>query len=128
VVGVGLIAMLTLVGWIAGFVLSGKAPRVTPSQPPAGPTAALTPQTVFRPLPVPHLTVAAEAGGVRFSWTYNDPAPGDFFRVQRTDVNDPGHEDVTAPTYFVQDDYACLQVIIIRANGQGGPSQTLCGP
>jgi hypothetical protein len=126
-VGIGVIAVLTLAGWLAGVLFTGATPTVSPS---AGPNATPTPtpQQVFRPLAAPKITAAKEAGGVRFSWTYDDPAPGDFFWVQRTDVEAPEHVRLTEPTYLVADSSPCLQVQVFRANGQGGPPQVKCFP
>ena len=124
-IGVGAIAVLTLAGWIAGFLVTGNTPAPAPTtRPPATPT----PQEVIRPLAVPTITAVAEGDGIRFTWTYDEPADGDFFRVQRTDVEDPQVERVDEPEFFVADDEACLQVTIFRRNGQGGPPEVKCYP
>jgi hypothetical protein len=128
-VGVGVVAVLTLVGWVAGFLLTGTTPSATPTDRPRPPTSTPTPQEVVRPLPVPVITAVAEGSGVRFSWTYNEPDERDFFLVQRTDIENPEPTQLTEPTYFVDDDDdPCLQVQVFRANGQGGPAQVKCFP
>lgn len=125
-IGVGAIAVLTLAGWIAGFLFTGTTPTATPPSKPAAVTP--TPQEVIRPLAVATITAVAEGDGIRFTWTYDEPADGDFFRVQRTDVEDPVAERLDEPEFVVADDEACLQVTIFRRNGQGGPPQVKCFP
>jgi hypothetical protein len=127
-IGVGVIAALALVGWGASFLLTDATPTATPSHGAPATSAPVTPQTVFRPLPVATITAAREGGGVRFSWTYSDVQDGDWFRVVRTDVVDPAPSEVTEPNIFIDDPSPCIEVQIIRRNGQAGPPQRDCFP
>jgi hypothetical protein len=122
--GVGVIAALALAGWAAGFVLGGATPR-TASPPPASTPA---PQTVVRPPVNATVTSAREGDGIRFSWTYDNRQPGDWYRVERTDVEDSEPQDVFEPTIFIADDEACVEVLIFRATGTGGAVPVSCFP
>jgi hypothetical protein len=125
-IGAGVVAALALAGWAAGFLLTGTTPTMEPSSGPSVSAATVTPQAVVRPLPAASITSVREGDGVRFSWTYSDVQEGDWFSVVRTDVEAPTPVKVTEPNILIDDPDPCIEVRVIRRNGQGGPPVRAC--
>ncbi len=127
--GVGAIVLLALAGWAAGFLLTGNSPTPGPStgsRPPNLPSPQIVAEA---PLPVAEITAAFEGDGIRFSWTYDDELPGDWFQVTRTDVNDQQSVQWFETSYLVEDvDGACIRVVVVRRNGKPGAPEKLCFP
>lgn len=129
-IGVLVLGVLAAAGWGASRLPGGDQPGVTSTTPvtaastPIGPT----PQQVVRPLPVAAITASRTADGIRFTWTYDEPAAGDRFYVVRSDVENPKAVWPKESSITIVDDEACIEVTIYRANGQGGPAKRACYP
>lgn len=73
------------------------------------------------------LAVKSTPDGLVFTWTDPDPQPGDTFQWQRTDTDGTASShSVTRPTVTVEDTRACIQVVVVRDNGQFSQPATLC--
>ncbi len=75
-------------------------------------------------VPVPVVEAVRDGDTVRFSWTYDDHAAGDYFKVRRTDGT-PGQVETIARAEFVVSApppaHPCIEVTLYRSNGQGSP-------
>jgi eukaryotic-like serine/threonine-protein kinase len=74
---------------------------------------------------VPVVTASREAGGVRFTWTYSDPSPGDSFRWTRGTAGTGPAQRVDEATVLVPSvagQPVCLSVRAVRANGLASAS------
>ena len=71
----------------------------------------------------PTVTAARRASGsVKFTWTYDSPADGDYFKVRRTDVPGAAVRTVTKPELVVTPEAGqnpCVDVYVYRADGRG---------
>ncbi|HEY6790827.1 MAG TPA: serine/threonine-protein kinase [Trebonia sp.] len=70
----------------------------------------------------PTVTAVAVSGGVRFSWTYGNPATGDVFHWRTVAngtsgaVTTQAKSSVTVPTSAGQD--VCIEVEVVRSDGE----------
>jgi len=127
-IGIGVIVVLSLAGWLSSLLLTGGTPSATPSNRPSPAPTTPVAQTVVRPQVLPTIDATQQADGIHFSWTYPDPADGDRFRVIRSDLVNPTPTTLTEPNIVINDPDPCIEVQIIRANGQIGPAQRGCFP
>jgi hypothetical protein len=75
-----------------------------------------------KPVPKPTVTAARQPdGSVRFAWTYDDTAGGDYFKVKRTDIAGKV-QTLTKPELVVRakaGEKPCLDVYVYRSDGRG---------
>ncbi|GAA1770655.1 serine/threonine-protein kinase [Luedemannella helvata] len=123
---VAVLAVLVVVVLGAGVLLlrggDDRTQGATPTRPPAAPGLDAVPGAGK---PVPSPTVTAErlaTGSVRFTWTYDSPADGDYFKVRRTDVSGAAVRTLTEPELVVtpkDGQTPCVDVYVYRADGRG---------
>ncbi len=131
-VGLGVGALVVIAAVIVGVSLPGilggttAVPTPTSSSVPRDPVSAVVPEPE-------DLTGAPVADGVRFSWTNPDPQPGDRYLVgvvARSD-EEPEFEPITATEITVPADASgttCVEVLLVRENGQSSDPVRGCAP
>lgn len=118
-----------IVGVSLPAILSGGGGETAPSE-----TAARPQDPVNAVVPAPeNLAGAAVAEGVRFAWTNPDPAAGDHYIVSVVDRTGASGdaESVDAPEFTVPADPSgttCVEVMLVRENGQASEPVTGCVP
>ncbi len=131
-IGLGAAALVVVAAVIVGVslpgILGGAAAVPTPS------TSSVPQDPVSAVVPEPEdLAGAAVADGVRFTWTNPDPQEGDRYLVgvvTRPD-EEPQFEPITATEATVPADASgttCVEVVIVRENGQSSDPVRGCAP
>jgi len=132
---IGLVAAAAVV--VIAVVLAVSLPALLGGTPDAAPTPPATsaPKDPISALVAPptDLEGAPAAGGVEFTWTNPDPQEGDRFLVgvvTRAD-QEPELEAVTEPTVTVPANPSgttCIEVMVVRTNGQSSDPAKGCVP
>jgi len=132
---IGLVAAAAVV--VIAVVLAVSLPALLGGTPDAAPTPPATsaPKDPISAVVAPptDLEGAPAAGGVEFTWTNPDPQEGDRFLVgvvTRAD-QEPELEAVTEPTVTVPADPSgttCIEVMVVRTNGQSSDPAKGCVP
>ena len=132
---IGLVAAAAVV--VIAVVLAVSLPALLGGTPDAAPTPPATsaPKDPISAVVAPptDLEGAPAAGGVEFTWTNPDPQEGDRFLVgvvTRAD-QEPELEAVTEPTVTVPADpsgMTCIEVMVVRTNGQSSDPAKGCVP
>jgi hypothetical protein len=130
-IGVGaaaLVVVAVIVGVSLPGILAGADAVPTPS------TSSVPQDPVSAVVPEPEdLAGTAVADGVRFTWTNPDPQEGDRYLVgvvTRPD-EEPQFEPMTATEATVPADPSgttCVEVLIVRENGQSSDPVRGCAP
>ncbi len=119
IVVAGAVAVVAGLGALAMMRPASTTTRPTPSAAPGDPgPGALVGAAVPRPV------VTAErldADSVKVTWTYDDPQPGDYFRLQRSDTN-AAAQQVDKPEWIADGvtSRLCVTVRVIRADHRAG--------
>lgn len=132
---IGLVAAAAVV--VVAVVLAVSLPALLGGIPDAAPTPPATsaPKDPISAVVAPPADLAgsAAADGVEFTWTNPDPHEGDKYLVgvvTRAD-QDPELEAVTEPTVTVPADASgttCIEVMVVRTNGQSSDPAKGCVP
>jgi len=132
---IGLVAAAVVV--VIAVVLAVSLPALLGGSPDAAPTPPATsaPKDPISAVVAPpaDLDGTPTADGVEFTWTNPDPQEGDRFLVgvvTRAD-QDPEFEAVTEPTATVPADPSgttCIEVMVVRTNGQSSDPAKECVP
>lgn len=118
-------AVAVVAAVVVTILLGGTAPAPLPG---GGRTTGSTIASVDLGVPEPTgLTVTRNGDSLTFTWHNPDPQPGDSYQWQRTDTDGQQQaQSVTGPSVVINASSACIQVRLIRDNGQFSDPAALC--